>query len=215
MTWSIRHVSVDVAAFHAGDLSDERTVDVVDAPGSTVVLGSRQGGELLDVAACRERGVSIASRRSGGGIVYLAEAEYLWIDLVISRDDPLWVDDIRASMRWLGAVWQDALRSVGIRECTVYDGALAGGVLGQLVCFAGVGPGEVIDGSGAKLVGIAQRRSRTHARFQSMVLHRWEPQEIVALLADPDVDVNMLRDCVRAVPVATDTLTAAFVQSLP
>ena len=215
MTWSVRHVSVDAAAFHAEDLSDKRAMYVVEAAGSSVVLGSRQGLSLLDEAACRARGVAIATRRSGGGLVYLADSEYLWIDLVIARNDPLWVDDVRASMRWLGAVWQDALRRVGIGECTVYEGALTGGDLGQLVCFAGVGPGEVIDASGAKLVGIAQRRTRTHARFQTMVLLRWDPEELVALLADPDVDVEALRARVGVVPVAADALVAAFVQSLP
>lgn len=215
MTWSVQRVAVDAEAFHAHDLIEERSVYVVSAPGTTVVLGSRQRRALLDEDACRQRGVAIATRRSGGGIVYLAESESLWIDVVISRDDPLWVDDVRTSMAWLGAVWQSALGAVGIGDCAVHDGAFIGDELGQLVCFAGIGPGEVIDSSGAKLVGIAQRRSRTHARFQSMVLRRWEPDALVALLADSRVDVDVLRQRVGVVTVDTDTLVDAFIQSLP
>lgn len=214
MSWSVQRVAVDAAAFHARDVLEARTVYVVDAPGTTVVLGSRQGRDLLNEVACRQHGVSIATRRSGGGIVYLVESEYVWIDVVISRDDPLWVDDVRASMVWMGEVWRAALRQVGVGDCSVYDGAWTGDELGQLVCFAGVGPGEVIDPSGAKLVGIAQRRTRSHARFQSMVLRRWEPEALVALLADPHVDVAALRHRVGIVAVDADTLVDAFLQSL-
>ena len=51
-----------------------------------------------------------------------------------------------------------------------------------LVCFAGLGPGEVLR-DGDKLVGISQRRSRAGARFQCAVHIRWSPSVLVALLA--------------------------------
>ena len=55
----------------------------------------------------------------------------------------------------------------------------------ELVCFAGLGPGEVTVG-GAKVVGMSQRRTRAAARFQCGVVHRWAPAELVALLALDD-----------------------------
>jgi ABC-type uncharacterized transport system fused permease/ATPase subunit len=51
-----------------------------------------------------------------------------------------------------------------------------------LVCFAGLGPGVVVVG-GRKLVGLSQRRSRAGARFQCVLLRRWDPAELLALLA--------------------------------
>ena len=43
-----------------------------------------------------------------------------------------------------------------------------------MVCFAGVGTGEVSVGD-RKLVGLSQRRTRTGARFQCLVHLAWEP----------------------------------------
>ncbi len=52
------------------------------------------------------------------------------------------------------------------------------------VCFAGVGPGEVLY-DGTKLVGVSQRRTRSGARFQCVLLHRWRPERLIGLLAPP------------------------------
>ena len=82
------------------------------------------------------------------------------------------------------------------------------------MCFAGLGPGEVtVDGR--KVVGISQRRTRAAARFQCVVLERWDPDAVVALL-DPAV-----RPAVPLGPVASGagvdlpTLADAFVAHLP
>ena len=65
-------------------------------------------------------------------------------------------------------------------RCTT--AALAADSWSSLVCFAGLGPGEVMV-AGRKAVGLSQRRSREGARFQSALLHRWEPHRLLALLA--------------------------------
>jgi hypothetical protein len=44
--------------------------------------------------------------------------------------------------------------------------------MASVVCFAGLGPGEVL--CGEKAVGISQRRVRTAARFQSVALLGWD-----------------------------------------
>ena len=48
-----------------------------------------------------------------------------------------------------------------------------------LVCFAGIGPGEVLDGDGRKWVGISQRRTRDWIRLQTMAHRRWSPADAV------------------------------------
>ena len=48
------------------------------------------------------------------------------------------------------------------------------------ICFAGVGPGEVLI-DGAKVVGISQRRTRAGARFQCAVLRTWDPAELARI----------------------------------
>jgi lipoate-protein ligase A len=127
----------------------------------------------------------------------------------------LWVDDVRSSMHWVGNVWLDALTQVGMEGCRVHEGPMTGGALGELVCFAGVGPGEVVHASGAKLVGIAQRRTREHARFQCTALLRWVPHDLVELLAEPPSDVEALQHRVGIVDVEPAVLVAAFLRSLP
>jgi lipoate-protein ligase A len=223
MKWSVHHRTDSVGAFHNESLTEGRSVYVVDAPGTALVLGSRQGLDVLNLEACEQRGIDVVVRRSGGGIVFLVHGQYLWIDLVISRDDPLWTDDVRASMRWLGEAWCSALQCVGVGPCAVHEGALVGGALGDLVCFAGVGPGEVVDVARAKLVGIAQRRTRDFARFQCTVLRRWDPEELVSVLDKQHLaehlaehlDVNELRRRVRTVDVEPDALVSAFIHALP
>jgi hypothetical protein len=58
--------------------------------------------------------------------------------------------------------------------------------LGELVCFAGRGPGEVFVGD-RKLVGLSQWRSREGALFSSCAYVRWDPRPMVELfnLDDP------------------------------
>jgi lipoate-protein ligase A len=69
-------------------------------------------------------------------------------------------------MWWLGEVWAAALADLGIRG-DVHRGPVRHTRWSSMVCFAGVGAGEVTQ-DGAKLVGISQRRTRVGARLQSM-----------------------------------------------
>lgn len=215
MDWTVHHLVADAATVHAADLAGPRCVYVIESPGDSIVMGSRQSSEVLDLGVCAERGVAVASRRSGGGLVHLPQDAYVWLDIVIDRDDPLWTDDVRASMQWLGNAWRAALIDLGIDGCRVHDGPLSGGPLGELVCFAGVGPGEVVNEHGAKIVGIAQRRSRSRARFQCMVLRRWDPMAFVGLLADKRVDAADLARRVQVVDRDAATIRDAVIRSLP
>jgi lipoate---protein ligase len=215
MSWSVQHVSAPATVVHGGDLAGPRRVYVIESPGTAVVLGSRQSSALLDRDACARGGVEVVVRRSGGGIVYLPQSQYVWIDVVIDRADPLWTDDVRRSMFWIGETWRKALIALGVDDCVLHEGPVIGGALGELVCFAGVGPGEVVNAEGAKIVGIAQRRTRELARFQCTVMRRWEPEELVALLADKEHDAETLRQRVQVVEDDPAAIVAAFVQSLP
>ncbi len=140
----------------------------VDAP--ALVLGSTQTAELLDPTAVAAAGLDVVKRRSGGGAV-LVDRDMLWVDLLIGRDDDLWRDDVGEAFGWVGDLWVDVLRSVGVDDAAVHTGALVAGEWGRTICFASLGPGEVRVGD-AKVVGISQRRTRAGARFQCSVLCR-------------------------------------------
>ncbi len=134
-----------------------------------IVLGSRQAPDLLDAAACDEAGLAIARRRSGGGLVVIRRDAMVWIDLVLPHG--VAPDDVRGAMVWAGERWRSALIEVagapadGLR---VHDGGMVDSAWSTLVCFAGIGPGEVLD-HGAKLVGLSQRRTRSGARIQGLL----------------------------------------------
>ena len=152
----------------------------------TLVLGSTQPTELVGRVAMRERRVELARRRGGGGAVYLGPGEQLWLDAWIPRDDPLWVVDVSAAAEWVGAWWLMALAHVGLGEqgFEVHVGRSVPGDLGDLVCFAGRGPGEVFQGA-RKVVGLSQWRAREGALFSSCAYLRWDPVPLLGLM---DVD---------------------------
>ena len=147
----------------------------------TLVLGSTQREELVDPLALRRRAVELARRRGGGGAVYLEPARQLWLDAWIPSDDPLWLLDVSAAAEWVGRWWTDALGRLGQHGLRTHTGRSAPGELGDLVCFAGRGPGEVFQG-GRKLVGLSQWRSRQGALFSSCAYLHWDPRPLAALL---------------------------------
>ena len=143
----------------------------------------------------------MARRRSGGSAVLVGPGRVVWADFVIPAGDELWQDDVGRAAWWVGEAFVAAL-GTGV----VHRGPLERGRWGELVCFAGLGPGEVtIDG--AKAVGISQRRTRAGARFQCAVHRRWDPDRLASLLAGP-VDLRDVR--VAEVDLAADAVLAAL-----
>jgi lipoate---protein ligase len=183
---SSREWRVEVRSGPAGELhaawpavdSDphSRAVAVCEPTGPCVVLGSTQSDEQADAARARERGVMVARRRTGGGAVYLEADNPIWIDLWLPADDQLASTDVGRSFDWLGDAWVAALSGLGVRGLRSHRlGAVAVSEWSSLVCFAGIGNGEVLDPLGRKIVGLAQRRIRSGAWFQSACLLRWDP----------------------------------------
>lgn len=194
---------------HHRVLSSERAVWDFEITRPALVLGSRQDGSIVNVEECATRGIDIVTRRSGGGLMLLIPGEHLWLDVIICPGDPLWSDDVQASMNWLGAVWQRALADCGVIDTEVATGGLVADEIGQLVCFAGRGPGEVMGPDGRmKYVGISQRRTREQARFQCTAYTKWDAELLLSLLADPVTDPERLRTMVGIVPVAPHVLAA-------
>jgi len=181
----------DVEQFRA---EPRRLAVAREVAGPTLVLGSTQPAELVGVPAMRERGVELARRRGGGGAVYLGPGAQLWLDAWIPRDDPLWVADVSAAAEWVGAWWMQTLAGVGQHGFEVHRGRSVPGDLGDLVCFAGRGPGEVFH-AGSKVVGLSQWRAREGALFSSCAYAHWDPESLLALVdVDEDARDALARD---------------------
>jgi lipoate-protein ligase A len=151
----------------------------VDRP--AIVLGSAQPQSQLLLETTTA--IEVVRRRSGGGVV-LVRPDDTWIDVLIGRNDQLWTDDVGQAFHWLGGVWEQAFGALGI-TATMHTGPMQGREAGRVVCFAGLGPGELVDSGGVKLLGLSQRRTRNVARFQCLVPHRSPLGETIAYL-DPD-----------------------------
>ena len=131
-----------------------------------IVLGSRQREDIIDVDACERAGLSVVRRRSGGGAVIMHHDSMLWVDLVLPVG--MAPDDVRGSMVWMGERWRDVLVRLTGENLTVHRGGMQTSAWSDLVCFSGVGPGEVLEGPD-KLVGLSQRRTRRGLRIQALI----------------------------------------------
>lgn len=126
-------------------------------------------------------------RASGGGAVLVGPDLILWADVTVPVGDRLWRADVGQAFWWLGDVWAAALADAGLPGGQVWRGPLIRSAWSDRVCFAGLGPGEVRI-AGAKVVGMAQRRTRSGSRFQCAVSIEWRPDALVALLALDDAE---------------------------
>lgn len=204
-----------------------RRVAVVREVGHpTLVLGSTQAADLVSPDALRERSVELVRRRGGGGAVYLEPGTFLWLDAWIPRDDVLWAHDVSVAAEWVGRWWIDALAGAGRGAgrgsgvgagapgaVSVHTGRSVPGALGDLVCFAGRGPGEVFFDD-RKIVGLSQWRSREGALFSSCAYAEWDPEPLLDLLSLDDAARSELAADLRDVAVGVGAVVPPAVSGL-
>ena len=190
--WEFRREAAPARQLFVADPLAEpvlRQVTVRTVAGPTVVLGSAQPDAVVDAEAAASAGVSVVRRRSGGGAVWLDPRSITWLDVTIPASDALWDRDVGHAFWWLGDVWTNVLRSLGHVDASVHRGPLVTTSWSSLVCFAGLGAGEVTLpadaawGTEGKVVGISQRRTRAGALFQCGVLHAWDPAPLLGVLS--------------------------------
>lgn len=184
-----------------------------DVQPTSLVLGSTQSDSVVDLDACRDRGIPVARRRSGGGLVIVGSGRVLWLDVLIPRDHPLWDDDLSRSGLWLARAWVDGLARVGVDDATIHDGPMVRTEWSSLICFDGRGPGEVFRGD-SKLVGVSQRRTREWARFQCSLSLRWDPTFLADVIAVEGFDPSRVASSATNLDVDVDTIRRAVGDSI-
>lgn len=185
MSWLVEHHRGGAHELHHLEPADDRRrVLVMGLDHPAVALGSTQTESVLDPAAVARSGRVVTRRHSGGGLVVLDPGDALWVDVVIPAGDALWRHDVGEAFIWLGEAWASALGSPTspAGAPTVHRGRPVEADLGRVVCFAGIGIGEVVV-EGRKAVGLSQRRTRAFSRFQCLVHRRFDAEGTVALLA--------------------------------
>ena len=156
---------------------DRRLVRVCEVTEPAIVLGSTQPAGHVRAGA----EVSVVRRRTGGGAVWVAPGDPVWVDVVVPAGDRLWDDDVGRAVWWLGDAWAAALADLALAPAGVHRGPMVRSRWSAHVCFAGLGPGEVTI-EGRKVVGVAQRRTRAGALFQCAAPCRWDPGPLLAAL---------------------------------
>jgi lipoate-protein ligase A len=217
-SWELYTEHVSAGEQHGRDLVAERAVWDVRVTQKAMVLGSRQDESLLNGELCSRDGIEVVRRRSGGGIVFLAPGEHVWLDVVVPRGDMLWSDDVAQASWWLGDVWVQTLNALGESNVSVHHESLSSDAWGDLMCFAGVGPGEVVqrnDEEMSKLVGISQRRTRDYARFQCTIYTKWNPHDVEMYVVNTPGNLSEIAHRVAAIQASQQAIVDTFVSHLP
>ena len=195
--WVVEASWGDAGEFHHRPFPDEvrRTVWLHQVNRPALVLGSAQPESHVDIDRAESAGLEVCRRRSGGGVV-LVQPEDCWIDVFIPSDDQLWVDDVGRAFGWIGDLWAEVLAACGLTDCRVHSGNPENRELGRVLCFGGLGHGEVtaeVNGVRQKVLGLSQRRTRAGARFQGLVPlgpDLRETQKYLAAQTSAGIDVD-------------------------
>ncbi|MGI9612313.1 MAG: lipoyl protein ligase domain-containing protein [Acidimicrobiales bacterium] len=247
--WQLTETTGPAAALHDRAIPPDPVPEVWihHVEGPALVLGSTQddrdlvvtdAGETASSASTASSAVSsaieVCRRRSGGGLVSLLPGNDLWIDVILPSSSGLSVDDVGLAGAWVGQTWAAALREALPAAVDgepwpveVHRGSLRHRAAGRVLCFAGLGPGEVTVG-GRKVVGLSQRRTRHAARFQSVMTWSWPGEWLAPQLTDQALERGGLTIAgVRSMPVGLPdeilestrpslaTVTQAFLDRLP
>jgi lipoate-protein ligase A len=177
-------------------IDERRALGVWSQPTeAALVLGS---GQRPPVGWSPPAGLPLVRRGTGGGAV-LCDPDYLMLDIALPPGHPLILDDVTESYRWLGERLVSALTRLGVHDLSlVAPSALrrldeAAREAGRIACFAGLGPYELLDAGGRKLVGLAQRRRRGGVLLQAAAYLAGERESLVDLLWLPDAERADLR----------------------
>ena len=147
-------------------------------------------------------GLPLVRRGTGGGAV-LCDEHYLMLDIALPPGDPRILGDVTESYRWLAEQLVAALGRLGVDDLSLVDPLAlrqldpSAREAARLACFAGLGPYELLDARGCKLVGLAQRRRRGGVLLQAAAYLGGDRGELADLLWIPTADRAGLRARLR------------------
>ena len=174
-----------------------------------LALGNGQRPQVVNEEAAHARGVGVF-RRTSGGTAVLVDANALSMEVALPAGHALASSDIVKAYRWLGEVWAEALRSLGVAEARAIPTdevralpALAKDDPVRLACYGTLSPWEVVVGE-RKLVGLCQLRRRAGVLYQAGVHFHWAPERLVSLLALPEETRTELVQRLRTTTIGLD-----------
>ena len=178
-----------------------------------LVLGNGQPADVVDSAACRARSVEVL-RRTSGGTAVLLDRYAVSMEVALPFGHPLAGGDIVSSYRWIGELWAQTLRVLGIGQARSLPTAevrampkVAKEDPVRLACYGTLSPFEPVLGQ-KKVVGLSQVRRRNAVLYQVGAHLEWRPEALAALLSLSSEDrgdlVRRLRDLAAGVDDLAD-----------
>ena len=159
----IENLALDEALLLDAEAGADDVLRFWEWPDPAVVVGA--GGQRhaeVDIARCRQDGVPIVRRASGGGTVLLGPGCLLY-SLVLKMSDRPDLADLRASYVAIGRRMIEAFAEVGAQVDGQSDLILAG----------------------RKFSGNAQQRKRSHLLHHGTILHAFDLARIGAYVKHP------------------------------
>ncbi len=155
-----------------------------------LVLGNGQPHTVADVEALAAQEVALYKRPSGGTAV-LVDATLLSLDLALPHSHPLATSDVVGAYEWVGALWAEALASLGATDTRALPTSHVRALPTlpredplRLACYGTLSPWEVVmDEPPRKLVGLCQIRRRHGALYQIGVYLRFDAAALADLLS--------------------------------
>ncbi len=187
-------------------------------PDQALLLGNGQRPEAADLATCRERGVEVY-RRTTGGTAVLVDGDAVSMEVALPAGHPLSTGDVVRAYKWLGEVWAEALRALGIVEARAIPTEevralppLAKDDVLRLACYGTLSPYEVVVGT-RKVVGLCQVRRRPGVVYQADTHLRWRPERLASLLAISKQQKRALARRLRTAAAGLDELAGRDVSA--
>ena len=216
------HIDMSERLLSMASADEPPTLYWSQADPAGLVLGFSQKQDILNPAALAAQPLPIYHRRAGGSTVMVGPG-LLGLDVILPASHPLVLPDIVESYRWLGEVWGEALRCLGVQTRLVTPGEAHGqrALLKQeetreretilrRACYGSLSPYEVAAGQ-RKVVGLDMIRRRAGSLLQAGLLLHWEIEPVVQLLGHTPEEQAILREGLLERAVGLDTLAGRVV----
>jgi len=143
--------------------------------------------EEVDLPKCREQGIDLVRRPTGGGTVI--HGWDLTYSVAVSLDNPLIPKDTLGSYRLISACIIEGLQQLGIKA-EHYSERANGDAMLQNICLTNPTKYDVLIG-GRKVAGAAQRRKQGVMLHQGYIALDMPPDDVTSLVSKQD-DLSQL-----------------------
>jgi lipoate-protein ligase A len=217
------HIDLSEQLLKAASPEEPATIYWSQAESAGLVLGFAQKSSILNPALAAEQ-FPIYHRRAGGTAV-LVGSDLLSLDAVLPAGHPLILPDIVESYRWLGMLWVETLRHLGVetrvvlpqeahaqRDALKQEESRERESILTRACFGSLSPYEVVAGR-RKVVGLDMIRRRSGSLLQAGLLLHLEIEPLVALLGHTPAEQAILREGLPERAVGLDILAGRRVKA--